>query len=73
MTTWLAVWLALGPELLGVRSRGIARFGSAFGRYALSALSGFPQHEHNDENWSCNEQDFIPTTLVSKHPRIVED
>jgi hypothetical protein len=38
----VGVWLALGPELLGVRSRRIARFGGALGRYALSALSGFP-------------------------------
>jgi hypothetical protein len=31
-----------------------------------------PQTEHDQRDWPRNEQNFIPTTLVSKHPRIVE-
>ena len=42
------------------------------GAHALGTTCCTPQREHDQSDWACNEQNFIPTTLVSKHPRIVE-
>jgi hypothetical protein len=45
---------------------------SVVGAHTLGATCCTPQGEHDQCDWACNEQNFIPTTLVSKHPRIVE-
>jgi hypothetical protein len=58
----------------GLTSLGLSRRTSVRGLFghAFCPACCLPQTEHDQRDWPCNEQNFIPTTLVSKHPRIVE-
>ena len=75
MTTSLGGWPELAPESADARSvvaRSAWRDIATFALRIFSGPGGSPQQEHDYDNRSCNEQDFIPTTLMCEHSRIVE-